>query len=235
MKFAVLGTGIVGSTIGSALLARGHEVRMGSRSAANPKAVDWARAAPPGAKASYGTFEDATAFGRIVFNCTAGVASLQALEAAGAGNLAAKILIDVSNPLDFSKGMPPTLSVCNTDSIGEQIQRAFPDALVVKTLNTMNCRIMVDPARVPGDHVAFLSGNEAASKEAVARGLVDWFGWRRRNLVDLGDITSARGTEMVLPLWIRLMLATGTADFNFAIVRDQAEPQISAEPVRTVH
>src|SRR3954470_2205060 len=136
MKLGVFGTGMVGSTIATKLAQLGHEVKMGSRAAGNAKAVEWAKAA--GGKASQGTFADAAAFGEVLFNCTSGGASLAALQAAGATNLAGKVLVDVSNPLDFSKGMPPTLSVCNTDSLGEQIQRAFPDAKVVKALNTVN-------------------------------------------------------------------------------------------------
>jgi 8-hydroxy-5-deazaflavin:NADPH oxidoreductase len=140
MKLAVLGTGIVGATIASKLVALGHEVRMGSRTTGNERAVAWAEEA--GAGASEGTFADAATFGEVVFNCTAGTASLEALSAAGEENLAGKVLVDVANPLDFSQGMPPTLAVCNTDSLGEQIQRAFPDARVVKTLNTVNAEVM---------------------------------------------------------------------------------------------
>jgi predicted dinucleotide-binding enzyme len=239
MRIGVLGTGIVGNTIGAALVAGGHDVRMGSRSATNPKAADWVascRAAGHPGRASHGTFSDAASFGEVLFNCTAGAVSIQALEAAGRDNLRGRILIDLSNPLDFSKGMPPTLTVCNTDSLGERIQAAFPETRVVKSLNTINCFVMVDPRRVPGDHVIFVSGNDTAAKQAVARLLGEWFGWQARNIVDLGDITTARGTEMMLPLWIRLMLGLGTADFNFNLVR--AEPRArSAQdaPVAAVH
>jgi predicted dinucleotide-binding enzyme len=239
MRIGVLGTGIVGNTIGTALVAGGHDVRMGSRSATNPKAADWVescRAATHRGKASQGTFADAAAFGEVLFNCTAGAVSLEALGAAGRDNLRGRILIDLSNPLDFSNGMPPTLTICNTDSLGERIQAAFPEARVVKTLNTINCQVMVDPRRVPGDHVIFLSGNDAAAKQSVARLLDEWFGWQTHNVVDLGDITTARGTEMMLPLWIRLMAALGSADFNFNLVRSQprARPAYDA-PVVTVH
>jgi hypothetical protein len=153
-----------------------------------------------------GTFAEAAAHGEIVFNATAGAASLDALRAAGAENLEGKILIDVANPLDFSSGMPPTLSVSNTDSLGEQIQRAFPGARVVKTLNTMNSNLMVDPSQVAGgDHHVFVSGNDQGAKAEVTRILQEWFGWK--NVLDLGDITSARGPEMMLPLWLRLSMA----------------------------
>jgi hypothetical protein len=168
-----------------------------------------------GARATHGTFADAAAFGEIIFNCTSGMASLDALRQAGAGNLDGKILIDVANPLDFSKGMPPTLSVCNTDSLGEQIQRAFPGARVVKTLNTMNTNVMVDPGLVPGDSDVFVSGNDAAAKAQVTEILKSWFGWR--SIIDLGDITTARGTEMLLPIWLRLWSTFKTLNINFHI------------------
>lgn len=215
MKIGVFGTGMVGNTIASKLVALGHEVRMGSRTANNEKAVAWAKEA--GARASTGTFEDAAAFGEILFNCTQGAGSIPALEAAGAANLRGKILVDISNPLDFEKGMPPTLFVSNDDSLGERIQRAFPELKVVKTLNTINCEIMVNPARLGGDSDVFMSGNDKEAKQRVAEILRGWFGWK--NVVDLGDITTARGTESYLPLWIRLWGALGTPDFNIRIVR----------------
>ena len=216
MRIGVLGTGNVGSTIGSRLIRAGHEVRMGSRTRDNAKAVAWATS--QGAHASLGTFADAAAFGDVIFNCTAGANSLAAIEAAGAKNLRGKILIDVANPLDFSKGMPPSLTVCNTDSLGEQIQRVLPDTKVVKVLNTVNCRVMVNPGLVPGDHNLFLCGNDAAARAQVAAWLSEWLGWPADTCIDLGDITAARGTEMVLPLWIRLYGTLGTPDFNFRIM-----------------
>jgi predicted dinucleotide-binding enzyme len=215
MKIGVIGSGMVGSTIGTKLVQLGHEVKMGSRSATNDKATAWVESA--GAQASQGTFADAAAFGEIVFNCTAGVGALSALQAAGAKNLADKILIDVSNPLDFSKGMPPTLSVCNTESLGEQIQRALPETKVVKTLNTLTANLMVDRSLLAGEHDVFVSGNDASAKGRVVEILKGWFGWK--NVIDLGDISTARGTEMLLPIWLRLMGALQTHIFNFHIVR----------------
>lgn len=215
MKIGILGTGVVGQTIGTKLVSLGHDVKMGARVAANEKAEKWVK--DTGARATHGTFADAAAFGEIVFNCTSGMASLDALRQAGARNLDGKILIDVANPLDFSKGMPPTLSVCNTDSLGEQIQRAFPNARVVKTLNTMNTSVMVDPRLVPGDSDVFVSGNDVAAKAQVTEILKNWFGWR--SVIDLGDITSARGTEMLLPIWLRLWGTFKTPNINFHIAR----------------
>lgn len=216
MNIGVLGTGVVGNAIGTRLCGLGHRVMMGSRSAANDKAVAWAQANSP--NASQGSFADAATFGELVVNCTAGGVSLDALSAAGADNLAGKVLIDISNSLDFSAGMPPRLSVCNTDSVAEQIQRAFPQARVVKTLNTMNCDVMVDPGRVDGDHNVFVSGDDATAKESVIA-LLESFGWRRPNIIDLGGIGTARGAEMYIPLWLALMSATGGHHFNIAVRR----------------
>ena len=201
MNVGVLGTGIVGKTIATKLRELGHEVLIGSRSAGDD-------AVP---------FADAAAHGELVFNCTAGTVSLEALGAAGDENLSGKVLVDVSNPLDFSKGMPPTLSVCNDDSVGEQIQRAFPEARVVKTLNTMNAAIMVDPASVPGEHDVFVCGNDDDAKAQVSE-LLQSFGWPAERIIDLGDISAARGMEMYLPLWLRLMGAVGP-QFNIKVVR----------------
>jgi len=215
MKIGILGTGMVGGTIGSKLVALDHEVMMGSRTAGNERAAAWAKAA--GARASHGAFVDAAAHGELVFNCTAGGGAVDAVQAAGTDNLRGKILIDVANPLDFSKGMPPALLFPADDSVGERIQRALPDTKVVKALNTVNHEVMVDPGRVPGDHDLFISGNDAAAKARVTGLLRDWFGWS--SIVDLGDITTARGTESYLPLWIRLWGTLGTADFNIKVVR----------------
>jgi predicted dinucleotide-binding enzyme len=169
-------------------------------------------------KARVGSPAEAAAHGEVVINATNGAGALAALQLGGADNLSGKILIDISNPLDFSQGFPPSLTICNTDSLGEQIQRAFPDARVVKTLNTLTAALMVDPGQLAdGDHHIFVSGDDAAAKAQVADLLKSWFGWRE--VIDLGDITTARGAEMLLPIWVRLMGALGTPMFNFKIVR----------------
>lgn len=216
MQIGVFGTGMVGKTIASRLVQLGHEVVMGSRSADNPEASGWAAQAGDGA--DHGTFADAARFGEVLFNCTSGTGSLAALASVDEADLAGKVLVDVANALDFSQGFPPTLAVSNADSLGEQLQRAHPDLRVVKALNTMNCKIMVEPGRLAGPHNVFVGGDDADAKAIVA-GLLGEFGWPESSIVDLGDITSARGTEMVLPLWLRLMGAMGTAEFNFAITR----------------
>lgn len=213
MKAGILGSGMVAQTIGAKLVELGHEVKLGTRDASKLK--EWSEKV--GHPDSVGSFAEAAAWGEIVFNCTAGAGSLAALKLAGEGNLNGKILIDVSNPLDFSKGMPPSLLVCNTDSLGEQIQRAFPQVRVVKTLNTMNCNVMVNPALVAGEHDVFVSGNDAKAKAQVMEMLEGWFGWQ--SVIDLGDIASARCVEMILPLWVQLMGVVKSPLFNFKIVR----------------
>ena len=215
MRVGVLGTGMVGQTIGTKLVDLGHEVTMGSRTAGNEKAADWAAGAGEGARE--GSFADAAAHGELVFNCTAGTASLDALRAAGEEELRGKVLVDVANPLDFSQGFPPFMSVVNTDSLGEQIQRALPGSRVVKTLNTVSADVMIEPQLVGGgDHHAFVSGNDPQAKEEVTSILRAWFGWK--NILDLGDITTARGTEMLLALWVRLLGVHGNGMFNLKVV-----------------
>ncbi len=213
MKIGVLGTGEVGQAIGGKLVQLGHDVMMGARAADNEKVLAFAQST--GGKA--GTFRDAAAHGEIIVQCARGNMAVEVLRQAGEENVNGKILIDVSLPLDFSQGFPPSLFVQNTDSLGEQIQRAFPEAKVVKTLNTMNNAVMVDPHRLPGVTSVFVSGNDLAAKGRVMD-LLRTFGWQ--SIIDLGDITTARGTEMLLPLWVRLYSALGTADFNIAVVKN---------------
>jgi 8-hydroxy-5-deazaflavin:NADPH oxidoreductase len=216
MRIGVLGTGVVGRTLATKLAELGHEVTMGARDAANESASVWAAAA--GAAASSGTFADAAESAELVFNCTAGAVSLEALEQAGEDALRGKMLADVANPLDFSRGMPPTLTVCNDDSLGERIQRRFPEARVVKTLNTVNHRVMVDPGLVPGEHDVFVCGADEGAKAQVAE-LLESFGWPRDRIVDLGGIEASRAVEMYLPLWLRLLQAFGTPDLNIHVAR----------------
>lgn len=212
-NIAILGTGMVGDSIGTKLVSLGYKVMMGSRTADNEKAVAWSNR--NGVLSSHGTFADASASGDIIFNCTSGQASLEALQLAGRENLQGKILVDVANPLDFSKGMPPSLSICNTDSLGESIQRQFTDIKVVKALNTTNCQLMVNPGLLKDPGNLFICGNDSAAKTEV-EDLLKTFGWEK--IIDLGDITAARGTEQLLPIWVRLMGKLGTPMFNFSIV-----------------
>ena len=165
-------------------------------------------------------FKDASEFGEIVINATNGMGSLESLKQTG-NNLNEKILIDIANPLDFSKGMPPSLYVSNTDSLGEQIQRQFPKIKVVKTLNTLNATLMANPQLLAkGDHTIFVSGNDEDAKATVIKYLQEWFDWKLESIIDLGDITTARGTEMLLPIWVRLFTKLQNPMFNFKLVTD---------------
>lgn len=217
MKIALFGTGVVGDTIGSRLIELGYTVMMGSRTSTNEKALAFVAKHKSGASA--GTYAEAAAFGEIIFNCTKGEASIDALRAAGFA-LDGKIIVDVANPLDFSKGMPPSLipSLSNTNSLGEEIQKTFPKAHMVKTLNTMWCGLMVNPNLIGGgDHINYICGNDTGAKSKV-KDLLKAFGWQEKNILDLGDITNARGTEAVLPIWLRVWAATQNGAFNFKLV-----------------
>lgn len=226
MKIAILGTGTVGQSLTGRLHELGHDVTVGTRDVAatlartepdgmgNPPFATWAQGH---LGVPLRTFAEATADAQVVVNATSGGVSLAALDAAGRDNLAGKVLLDISNPLDASKGFPPSLSVCNTDSLAEQIQAAFPESRVVKSLNTLTAALMVYPRQLAeGQHSVFLSGNDTDAK-ATVRGLLESFG--HTDIIDLGDITTARGAEMVLPLWLRLMGSLNTPLFQFKIVR----------------
>ena len=214
MRIAVLGTGSVGQTIGSKLVSLGHDVKMGSRSATHEKALAWVSQAGP--RASLDTFAESASFGELVFNCTSGRASADVLSAAAPG-LDGKVLIDTTNPLDFSNGFPPSLFTGGSDSLGEQAQRLVPTCKVVKALSHVTASVMVDASSVAGgDHHALLCGNDVAAKQQVTKLLQEWFGWR--SVLDLGDITASRGIESYVALWVRLMGQLGTASFNIKVV-----------------
>jgi predicted dinucleotide-binding enzyme len=225
MQIAVLGTGMVGRALAGRLHDLGHTVVVGTRDPqatlaraepdgmGNPPFSVW-HAAHPGV--GLATFADAAGAADLVVNATSGGVALDVLHLAGAENLAGKVLLDISNPLDFSAGFPPTLFVKDTDSLGEQIQRAFPDAKVVKTLNTLTAALMVEPKRLGESSTVFVSGDDAEAK-AVVTGILESFG--HDDVIDLGGLETARGTEMLLPVWLRLMGALGTAQFNIKIVR----------------
>lgn len=214
MHIAMLGTGSVGRTLGAALVAVGHRVAMGSRTADNPTAAGWAETTGEGA--THGTFADAAAGAELVVNATGGMASLSALASCDPQHLDGTVVMDVANPLDFSAGFPPSLAVANTDSLAEQIQAAHPTARVVKAFNTMAVEVMVDPTSVAGDHVLLMAGDDPAAKEVVTDLAVD-LGWNPGQVVDLGALDAARGMEMWLPLWLRLYGLAGHPRFNLAI------------------
>jgi 8-hydroxy-5-deazaflavin:NADPH oxidoreductase len=227
MKIGVLGTGMVGQIISAKLAALGHPVVIGTRDVkatmaksgpdqmGNPPFRSWHETHPD---VKLGTFAEAATHGEILVNVLSGHGAIEGLRMAGADNIGTKVVIDVSNPLDFSKGMPPSLLVSNNDSLGEQIQRELPKARVVKTLNTVNAYLMVEPRNLAnGDHTMFVSGNDAAAKQDVTKLLKEGFGWK--DVIDLGDITNARGTEMMVVLWARLYGTLKTPTFGFKIVR----------------
>lgn len=214
MQIGILGSGVTGQTLGTKLVQLGHEVMLGSREEAKASSVAWARDA--GQHALYGTFMNAAAFGEVLFNCTLGMKSMDALHSAGAANLKGKILIDTANPIDRSADHVWKLTVSNTDSLGEQIQRAFPDCKVVKTLNTVNANVMADPAKLLEMTDIFVSGDDLEAKSMVIRYLREWFGWR--HIIDLGDITTSRGVEMYVLLWHYLRHVTPAQRFNIKVV-----------------
>lgn len=226
MKIASFGTGVVGKTIAAKLEALGHDVVVGTRDpagtlardepdvAGNPPFRVWHAEHPD---VGLATFQEAAAHAELVVNATNGDGSIPALEAAGEDNLTGKVLLEIANPLDFSQGMPPSLTVCNTDSLGEQIQRRFPTLRVVKTLNTLNAGLMVAPGQLAGgDHTVFVAGNDPDAKATVTS-LLESFGWT--DVLDLGDITASRGCEMYFALWARLWGALGTPAFSIKVVR----------------
>jgi 8-hydroxy-5-deazaflavin:NADPH oxidoreductase len=216
MRIGVLGTGVVGQTLASAWIAGGHEVMLGSRTTDNEAATAWATGG--GETATNGTFVDAATHGEVVVNCTPGEVTLSILADIGADVLSGKVLIDVANALDFSEGFPPTLSIVNIDSLGERVQRALPTTRVVKALNTMTAAVMADPARLDGRHDLFIAGDDEQAKRFV-RSMLAEFGWSDDDIHDLGGIEAARGTEMYLPLWLRLMTTLGSAEFNIHVVQ----------------
>ncbi|WP_256757946.1 NADPH-dependent F420 reductase [Cohnella sp. WQ 127256] len=214
MKIGFIGSGNVGQTLGSSLIKLGHDVKLGARSP--EKLNTWLEQFGQGERASVGSFQEAAEHGELIFNATPGTASLDALLVAGHNALRGKILIDVALPLNFLNG-ELSLSVANTDCLGEQIQRAFPEVKVVKTLNTVNSTLMVNPLSLAdGQHDLFISGNDTDAKSKVMGYLKEWFGWR--SIIDLGDISSARGTEMLLALSSRVYGAVGHPNFSFKIV-----------------
>jgi 8-hydroxy-5-deazaflavin:NADPH oxidoreductase len=230
MKIGIIGTGTVGRTLASRLGELDHDVMIGTRnvqeklastekdSYGNPSFSEWHKT---NSNIKLETFSEAAYFGELIINATHGNSSVKALILAGAKNLAGKVIIDIANPLDFSNGMPPSLlpGLNNTNSLGEEIQKTFPDTYVVKTLNTMWCGLMVNPGMIgKGDHVNFIAGNNSESKIKVWK-LLNQFGWKDENIMDLGDITAARATESMLLIWLRVMGVTKGGAFNFRIVR----------------
>jgi 8-hydroxy-5-deazaflavin:NADPH oxidoreductase len=213
-KIGVLGTGDVGRALGAGFVAQGHEVKLGSREATNPKAVEWAE--KNGARASAGTFADAAKFGDVIIVATLWQGTMNALELAGPGNFAGKPVIDTVNPLDFSKGVPPTLAVGTTDSAGEQIQRALPGAHVVKAFNVIGNVHMVSPSFPGGKPDMFICGDDEGAKKTVTE-LATELGWA--GVIDIGGIVGARYLEPMGMVWISYFFKTGTGNHAFALLQ----------------
>lgn len=224
-----MGTGSVGRTLATKLVEVGHSVIIGTRSVeekleenerdqyGNVSFGEWQTLNP---EVPLGSFAEAADYGEIIINATKGSASLEALKMAGEESLGGKIIIDLSNPLDSSKGMPPSLipELSNTTSLGEEIQKQFPRSKVVKTFNTMWAGLMVNPSRINnGDHTNFICGNDQEAKNSVIDILVE-MGWKKENILDLGDITSSRGTESYLPFWLRIFMTKNNGAFNIKVV-----------------
>ncbi len=215
MKIGILGTGMVGRALAGRLVELDHAVMVGARSKASESLAKLAEL--DGVET--GSFADAAAFGEILVNATGGIHSIDAIASCEPSDLAGKILLDVANMLELQPTGPPVSLASVDNCLAVQIQKTFPDAKVVKSLNTMNCNVMVDPSLVGGDHVVFVSGDDSAAKGAVV-GLLHGFGWRDEQIIDLGGIETAAGPEMIMPLWLSVMFARGGFDagpFNFAV------------------
>ena len=226
MKVAVFGTGSVGQTLATRLAGLNHSVTMGTRNVENalakvgstdnygtPSVSDFLEKVP---SISLKNYADAAKDASLIVLCTLGAGAKDAL--AAAGNIDGKIVLDISNPLDFSKGFPPTLFLSNDTSLGEMLQAEFSNTHIVKSLNTMFNGIMVNPRMLSEDSTVFVSGNNTEAK-ATVKSILAEFGWKNSEILDLGDITTARGTEMHLPLWLRIFGATQNGAFNIKIAR----------------
>ncbi len=214
MKIGILGSGDVAQALGRGFAKHGHEVMIGSREPKSEKLVKWKKAA--GAKASTGGGAEAAKFGEVVVLATLGVGTLAAVENAGPKNFDGKIVLDVTNPLDFSKGMPPGLFVGTTDSLSEQVQKVLPKAKVVKCFNTISNVQMIDP-KYKGDKPRMLiAGDDAKAKKEVTK-MLQGLGWA--GAIDCGGIEGARWLEALVPLWVRAVTAEGSLDIIFQPVK----------------
>ncbi|MGB2870061.1 MAG: NAD(P)-binding domain-containing protein [Bacteroidota bacterium] len=226
-NIGILGTGVVGQIIAAKLLDLGYQVMVGTRDVNKTQAQrelspmglppfsEWHKKHP---NVKLGSFADATKFGELIFLCTKGNVSVDAVKLANPQDFKGKTVVDISNPLDFSKGMPPSLipQLSNTNSVGEEVQKALPDAHVVKSLNIVNCEVMVNAGRSGGSPTMFVAGNDPSAKAEVTR-VLQQFGWE--DIMDLGDISASRGMEMMLPIWLRIWGATKNGYIGFKIVR----------------
>lgn len=214
MKIGILGTGMVGTNLGNKFVEQGHEVMLGSRVSGSDKGKEWAATAGP--KASFGSFSETAHFGELLVLSVKGDAALEAIKMAGYTKFDQKVLIDLTNPLDFSHGMPPSLFISNTNSLGEEIQKTLPDAFVVKTLNIVTAELMTNPGKLTEQGTMFMAGNDEKAKKSV-HDILASFGWQ--DIIDLGDITGARAMESVLHLWLRLYMGLSNGLIALKLVR----------------
>ena len=220
MHIGIVGAGPVAQTIGTALIQNGHRVLLGSRTASNEKAAAWLH--HNGSSANLGTFSEAASFGELLFICLQATAAVDVLTAIDPELFRSKVVIDVTNPLDFSKGMPPSLlpQYSNNHSLGEHMQQTLPQAFVVKALNTVTARLMVNALLVnDGNHNLFICGNDKEAKSKVKHLLAENFYWKPELIIDMGGIESARLTEAIIPFWVGVMQIMGTSLFNYQLVK----------------
>jgi predicted dinucleotide-binding enzyme len=212
MNVGILGTGTVGKALAKGFAAKGYDVKIGSRGATKPELTEWLK--DFNGKVSVGTFSDAAKYGDILLLCSLGQVAEDVIKASGETNFDDKLLIDVTNPLDFSKGSPPGLLFGMTDSLGERVQKMLPKAKVVKCFNTVPSSQMFNPKFK--DAEILICGNDAASKEQTTKILKE-FGWK--GSIDIGGIENSRWLEAFVPLWVRAGMALNTWDHVFSVLR----------------
>jgi 8-hydroxy-5-deazaflavin:NADPH oxidoreductase len=213
MRVGVLGTGEVARRLAAGFRSRGHDVMIGSRDPDKPELREWLSGDGAGVEA--GTFAQAAAYGELLVLAVLGNAAEDAIAQAGPENFAGKVVIDVMNPLDFSGGFPPKLSISGEDSLGERVQRALPEAKVVKAFNTIGSPYFVDPSFSEGRPTMLIAGDDEEAKRIVTDVLAD-FGWT--HTVDIGGIAGSRELEAICILWVKIGGARGAWDHGFSLL-----------------
>lgn len=219
MNIGIVGNGVAAEAIGLALLKKGHNVLLGGPQGGSEKGMAWVKKAGNGA--AEGTYEEGALFGELVFICLEGAFALEVLRTIHPNSFAGKIVVDVTNPLDYTRGdQPRILKEFRDVSLGERIQEVLPHAYVIKALNTVNYQLMTDARQVyKGDHSLFVCGNDANAKNQLKHFLVDNFYWKPDGLADLGGIEAARAIEAIVPFCVLLSQSYGTPLINFKVVR----------------
>ena len=213
MRVGVLGTGEVARRLAGGFRSRGHDVMIGSRDPAKPELREWLSGEGAGVEA--GTFAQTAAHGELLVLAVLGNAAEEAIAQAGPENFGGKVVIDAMNPLDFSGGFPPKLSISGEDSLGERVQRALPDARVVKAFNTIGSPYFVDPSFSQGRPTMLIAGNDEDAKRTVTDVLAD-FGWT--DTVDIGGIAGSRELEAICIVWVKIGGARGAWDHGFSLL-----------------